>query len=111
MLSESTFLQLLETAVTQPGSIHTAYSAFYGYSIGNQMLALAQCIQRGIPIGPIATFIGWKEKGRHVLKGAKAIALCMPVTCKAKGRDTPTDDDDASDTGAATSHGASHTNC
>jgi hypothetical protein len=46
----------------------------------------------GIPIGPIATFMGWKDKGRHVVKGAKAIALCMPVTCKAKGRDAAIDE-------------------
>src|SRR3989442_1374315 len=26
----------------------------------------------------------WKELGRHVRKGEKAITLCMPVTCKAK---------------------------
>jgi antirestriction protein ArdC len=32
--------------------------------------------------------MGWKDKGRYVRKGEKAIVLCMPVTCKRK----PTDD-------------------
>jgi hypothetical protein len=30
----------------------------------------------------MATFMGWKSKGRHVRKGEKAITLCQPVTCK-----------------------------
>jgi antirestriction protein ArdC len=83
--SVHSFAQLLQSAVTEPGTISRAYSAFHGYSIGNQLLAMFQCEARGIPIGPIATFMGWKEKGRHVRKGEKAIQLCMPVTCKRKG--------------------------
>lgn len=55
---------------------------FWNYSLGNQLLAMGQCAARGIPLGPMATFNKWKELGRHVSKGAKAIALCMPVTCK-----------------------------
>ena len=45
-------------------------------------LALVQCAERGIAPGPIATFMGWKDKGRWVRKGERAIVLCMPVTCK-----------------------------
>src|SRR5262245_51242818 len=41
-----------------------------------------QCAARGIRPGPIASFNRWKELGRHVKKGEKAIELCMPVTCK-----------------------------
>src|SRR5262249_21761412 len=47
-----------------------------------QLLAFVQCAERGILPGPIATFMGWKEKGRYVRKGERAIVLCMPVTCK-----------------------------
>ena len=39
---------------------------------------------RGIPLGPIASFNRWKELGRHVKRGEKAIELCMPVTLKRK---------------------------
>ena len=34
-----TFAALLESAVTQPGSIARAYTAFHGFSLGNQLLA------------------------------------------------------------------------
>jgi hypothetical protein len=78
------FVDLLNRALTEPGVISRAYTAFHGYSIGNQLLALVQCAERGIPPGPIATFMGWTDKGRYVRKGAKAIVLCMPVTCKRK---------------------------
>jgi len=83
-LAPTAFAELLDKALIEPGLISRAYSAFHGYSIGNQLLAMCQCVERGIEPGPIATFMGWKDKGRHVVKGAKAIALCMPVTCKRK---------------------------
>jgi hypothetical protein len=91
------FVDLLNRALTEPGVISRAYTAFHGYSIGNQPLALMQCAERGIPAGPIATFVGWKDKGRYARKGERAIVLCMPVTCKRK----PTDDrpTDANDDG------------
>ena len=82
------FVDLLSRALTEPGVLSCAYTAFHGYSIGNQLLAWIQCVERGITPGPIATFMGWKDKGRYVRKGEKAIVLCMPVTIKCK----PTDD-------------------
>ncbi len=78
------FSDLLARAVSDPGIVSQAYHAFHGYSIGNQILALVQCAERGITPGPIATFMGWKEKGRYVRKGEKAITLCQPVTVKRK---------------------------
>ncbi len=72
--------QLLVEAVQKPGLISEAYHAFHGYSLGNRMLALAQCHLRGLSPGPIATYRGWQEKGRQVRKGEKAIILCRPVT-------------------------------
>src|SRR5262249_55961378 len=74
---EIQFRQLLEEAVTKPGTLMKAYSLFWNYSLGNQIFAL-----RGIALGPIASFNRWKELGRHVKRGEKAIELCMPVTCK-----------------------------
>src|ERR1700730_2091183 len=78
--------KLLSTAISEPGVIHDAYSRFHNFSLGNQMLALYQCSARGIQPGPIATFQRWKELGRYVRKGEKALMLCMPITCKSKDR-------------------------
>ena len=85
----ASFADLLCSAVTDPGIISTAYRQFHNYSIGNQLLAWSQCLERQIQPGPIATFVGWKDKGRYVRKGEKAITLCMPVTGK---RTTSADD-------------------
>src|SRR5262245_8336507 len=79
---EIQFRQLLEEAVTKPGTLMRAYSLFWNYSLGSQILALIQAVERGIPLGPIASFNRWKELGRHVKRGEKALTLCMPVTCK-----------------------------
>ncbi len=76
--------ELLKKAVTEPGMIHAAYSRFHNYSVGNQLLAMFQCAARAIEPGPLGTFMHWKELGRHVKKGAKAITLCMPLSCKSK---------------------------
>src|SRR5712691_9173024 len=91
------FVDLLSRALNEPGVVSRAYSAFHGYSIGNQLLAFFQCAERGITPGPIATFMGWKDKGRYVRKGAKALVLCMPITAKRKAEDRP--DTNASDDG------------
>ena len=73
---------LLDEAVKKPGYIHQAYSRFWSYSIGNQLLALFQILARGAQPGPLATFNKWKELGRHVKKGEQALMLCIPVHCK-----------------------------
>lgn len=80
--SVTSFADLLASAVTEPGTISTAYQQFHSYSIGNQLLAWGQCLSRGIQPGPMATFPKWKELGRYVRKGEKAITLCQPVTVK-----------------------------
>jgi len=82
--SNPRWAEMLREAVTKPGMLNTAYRAFHNYSTGNQMLAMLQCFGRGIQPGPIATFPAWKDKGRSVKKGEKAIALVMPVTVKDK---------------------------
>lgn len=81
-MERAVFSSLLSEAVSKPGVISEAYSAFHNYSIGNQLHALFQCMARGIQPGPIATYAAWKVRGRHVRKGEKALTLCMPVTCK-----------------------------
>src|SRR2546425_7194681 len=79
---EIQFRQLLNEAVSKPGTLMRAYSLFWNYSLGNQILAPIQANRRGIALGPIASFNRWKELGRHVKRGEKAIELCMPVTMK-----------------------------
>ena len=82
MAPSASFADLLRSAVTEPGTISAAYRKFHNYSIGNQLLAWAQCLERGIQPGPMATFPKWKELGRYIRKGEKAITLCQPVTVK-----------------------------
>jgi hypothetical protein len=89
------FRQLLEEAVTKPGTLMKAYSLFWNYSLGNQILALIQANRRGITLGPIASFNRWKELGRHVKRGEKAIELCMPVTCKRTVKEHGSDSNEA----------------
>ena len=76
------FADQLERAVNDPGIVSAAYRQFHNYSLGNQLLAWGQCLARDLPPGPIATFPKWKELGRCVRKGEKAITLCQPVTVK-----------------------------
>ncbi len=81
------FADLLQSAVQEPGILSRAYSQFHSYSLGNQLLAMVQCHEREVEPGPMATYPRWKELGRHVRKGEKALTLCMPITVKR--RDTP----------------------
>jgi antirestriction protein ArdC len=85
------FATLLQTAVNEPGTISPAYRQFHSYSLGNVLLAAFQCHARGIPLGPLATFPRWKELGRHVKRGERAITLCQPVTIRRKADDTSED--------------------
>jgi antirestriction protein ArdC len=98
MASTQTFAALLAQAVSEPGIISKAYTAFHNYSIGNQLLAWSQCIERGIAPGPIATFPRWKALGRYVRKSEHAKVLCMPVTCRRTVDDTANDADTATAT-------------
>lgn len=91
---------LLVEAVNKPGLIMKAYSAFHSYSLGNQLLALVQCQMRGLQPGPINTFPKWRELGRHVKRGERALMLCMPITCK---RRDETADEEAKGEGTFTS--------
>jgi antirestriction protein ArdC len=88
MDNQSKWAELLEQAVSQPGLILKAYSAFHGYSLGNQIAAMVQCYQRKIEPGPINTYPGWQKLGRQVKKGEKAIWLCMPLTRKLKDKES-----------------------
>lgn len=74
--------KLFNSILAEPGRLGDYYRLFHSYSLGNQALAMFQMTLRGIPIGPISSFNGWKKLGRKVKKGEKAIALWMPVVKK-----------------------------
>lgn len=74
--------KLFQSILTEPGKLGEYYNLFHRYSLGNQALAMFEMTLRGIPIGPISSFNGWKKLGRKVKKGEKAIALWMPVVKK-----------------------------
>ena len=83
---------ILQAALTQPGVMNQAYRAFHNYSIGNQMLAALQMFAKGLQLAPIASFNAWREKGRFVKKGEKAISLFMPISVKRRAdKDAPAD--------------------
>lgn len=85
MQTKPDFQKMLSDAVSEPGKILAAYSAFHNYSIANGWLAMWECAMRGIELGPLNTYKGWQALGRQVRKGEKAISLIMPVTCKVEG--------------------------
>ena len=82
--------ELLKKALEVPGRLSEAYRIFHNYSLGNQFLAAFELMLRGLPLSPIASFNRWKELGRCVKKGEKAIALVMPVPIKKKAKDIQT---------------------
>ena len=87
------FAALLQSAVREPGILSQAYQQFHSYSLGNQLLAMFQCAEREITPGPMATYPRWRELGRQVKKGEKAITLCMPITVKRRGLTDTADTD------------------
>ena len=58
------WMALLETILTKPGLLGDYYRAFHNYSVGNQLLAVLQLHERGVEVGPIASFNAWKKKIR-----------------------------------------------
>jgi hypothetical protein len=86
---------LLTDAVNKPGVVSDAYRRFWHYSVGNQLMAMFECFARKLEPGPLNTFRGWLNLGRHVKKGERAISLCMPVSVKRSPKDPPTAGDGA----------------
>ena len=77
---EINFNELLKEAIEKPGRLLEAYKAFHNFSLCNRILAMSQCIAKGIEISPLPTFNQWNAKDRHVKRGSRAISLCMPIT-------------------------------
>ena len=74
------WMALFDEALSQPGLLSDAYRQFHHYSAGNAMLIALQAMFRGLPLGPVASFKAWLNKGYAVKKGEKALAMVMPVT-------------------------------
>lgn len=91
----SSWRALLARALVTPGLVQAAYSRFHRYSLRNQLLALSQCERRGISPGPLATFRQWQSLGRYVVRGEKALVLCVPIQRAAATE--PADDSVAED--------------
>jgi len=92
---ETTWSDLLRDAVSTPGKLLEAYTVFHNYSIGNSLLALFQCYDRGITPGPLNTYKGWQQLGRQVRKGERAIVLCMPLAYKKRARQGMSDQEES----------------
>lgn len=80
---------LLREAVTRPGILSEAYHAFHAFSLGNQILAASQLIERGLSISPSPPQCPEKQRPDGV-EGGKAIRLFMPVTIKRQDREEET---------------------
>lgn len=71
--------QLIETALTSPGSVGNFYNRFRTYSFLNQMLLLSQGV-----LEPVASYATWQTLGRQVLKGSKAYTIIRPIIIEKK---------------------------
>ena len=66
--------QLLEEALTAPGNLSGVYDRFHPYSLTNMLLFRMQGVHE-----PVASFQRWKAVGRHVVRGARAKEVIVPV--------------------------------
>ena len=66
--------KLLDEALTAPGDLGSTYSRFHDYSLANMMLFRMQRL-----FEPVAPYKRWASLGRHVVKGARAKEVIVPV--------------------------------
>jgi antirestriction protein ArdC len=92
-MNQVKFSEYLKDIVTKEGVLSSCYSTFHNYSLLNQLMASSQLQARGQNIAPIASYNRWKELGRQVKKGSKAIALLMPVVINKKDANGQKTDD------------------
>jgi hypothetical protein len=69
--------ELLNDALTMPGSLGITYNRFYNYSFLNIILLYLQGVNE-----PVATYKRWQEMGRQVKKGSKATSILRPIMRK-----------------------------
>ncbi|MCK9366793.1 MAG: ArdC family protein [Metallibacterium scheffleri] len=93
------YLGLLHGALTEPGKVSACYSMFHRFSLSNALWVADQLASHGESLAPIASFNRWRELGRIVKKGSKALRMCMPVTVKPKADRAKADDSADQDDG------------
>lgn len=69
--------ELMDEALTAPGSMQDVYDRFYPYSVANMLLLRMQGVRE-----PIATYKRWQQLGRHVVSGAQAREIIVPLKRK-----------------------------
>jgi len=69
--------ELIEHALTAPGSLGRTYSRFHDYSFGNMVLLLMQGVNE-----PVAGLRRWNDMGRRVIKGSRAKTIMVPLKGK-----------------------------
>src|SRR5579859_3724924 len=79
--------KLLDEALTTPGNLTGVYDRFHDYSLTNMLLFRIQGIHE-----PVASFSRWKSLGRHVLKGARAKEVIVPVLMNEGPPEPPEDE-------------------
>lgn len=65
---------LLQEALTAPGNLYGVYDRFHDYSLTNMLLFRAQGVRE-----PVASYKRWQSLGRHVLRGARAKEVIVPL--------------------------------
>jgi len=79
-----THLELLETALEEPGMLSTSFNKFYNYSLGNSLGVQIQCLWRGQEPNFFMSRKKWEEIGRSVKEDQKrkALFIWIPTTKK-----------------------------
>lgn len=71
--------ELLETALTVPGSVGSTYIQGHDYSYLNNLRLFSQGVTE-----PTTSYKGWQKLGRQVLKGSKGFKIIRPIIMKSK---------------------------
>ena len=71
--------ELLETALTVPGSVGNTYIQGHDYSFLNNLRLFSQGVAE-----PTTSYRGWQALGRQVMKGSKGYKIIRPITIKSK---------------------------
>jgi hypothetical protein len=66
--------RLLDEALTAPGHLGNTYSRFHDYSLTNMLLFRLQGVHEAV-----ASYSRWQSLGRHVVRGARAKEVIVPV--------------------------------
>lgn len=75
--------EVLKTALTNPGKLSPAYSAFHGYSFGNCMAAMSQCLTRGYMQNWYQGSAVPEKSARRIFSAADKIMKAGQVTAPA----------------------------